>query len=101
MKWTSPCDQRVAFAKIHRRQCFVLWPFAVMAFTWVLFEKQIDALGFVGEIFTIFAGLYAIASLTFGFFNYRCPRCRSLIRYKPVTCRRCEALLKGPRSRSF
>lgn len=94
MKWTSPSDEREAFSKIHRRQCFVLWPFAVMAFTWVLFEKQIDALGFVGELFKIFAGLYAIASLTFGIFNYRCPRCRSLIRYKPVTCRRCEAILK-------
>jgi len=94
MKWASPDDQRVAFSKIHRRQCFVLWPFAAIAFTWILFEKQIDAIGFVGEIFKIFAGLYAIASLTFGFLNYRCPRCRSLIRYKPVTCRRCEATLK-------
>jgi hypothetical protein len=44
MKWASASDQREAFSKIHRRQCFVLWPFAVMAFTWVLFEKQIDAL---------------------------------------------------------
>lgn len=94
MKWTSPGDQREAFSKIYRRQCFVLLPFAAMAFIWVLFEKQIDALGFVGEIFKIFAGLYAIASLTFGFFNYRCPRCRSLILYKAVTCRRCEAQLK-------
>jgi hypothetical protein len=94
MKWTSPGDQREAFAKVHRRQCWVLWPFAAMAFIWVLFEKQIDAMGMPGEIFKIFIGLYAIASLTFGFLNYRCPRCWSLICYKPVTCRRCEAILK-------
>lgn len=65
-----------------------------MAFALVLFEKQIDAMGAAGDFFKFFVGLYAIASLTFGFLNYRCPRCRSLIRYKPTTCRRCEAVLK-------
>jgi hypothetical protein len=94
MKWTSPRDQREAFAKVYRRQCWVLWPFAVMAFSLVLFDKQLDALGRLGEAFTAFFGVYTIIALTFGFFNYRCPRCRSLIRYKPVTCRRCEAILK-------
>ena len=94
MKWTSPSDQREAFAKVHRRQCWVLWPFAAMAFAVVIFDKQLDALGPLGEAFIAFVGLYAIIALTYGFFNYRCPRCRSLIGYKPVTCRRCEAQLK-------
>ena len=94
MKWASHRDQREAFAKVHRRQCWVLWPFAVMAFSVVIFDKQLGALGRLGEAFTAFVGVYTIIALTFGFFNYRCPRCRSLIRYKPLTCRRCEAILK-------
>lgn len=94
MKWASPADQRAAFAKVHRRQCWVLWPFAIMAFAIVIFSKQINDLGPLGEAITGFFGLYAIFALTFGFLNYRCPRCRSLIRYKPATCRRCEAKLK-------
>lgn len=65
-----------------------------MAFGLVLFEKQIDALRPLGDFLKTFLGLYAIAALTFGFLNYRCPRCRSLIRYKPISCRRCEAILK-------
>ena len=65
-----------------------------MAFSVVLFDKQLGALGPLGEAFAAFVGVYTIIALTFGFFNYRCPRCRSLIRYKPVTCRRCKAILK-------
>jgi hypothetical protein len=56
-------------------------------------ECVLDALGTPGDAFIAFVGLYAIVALTYGFFNYRCPRCKSLIRYKPTTCRRCEAQL--------
>jgi hypothetical protein len=96
MKWASPVDQREAFAKVHSRQCWVLWPLAAMAFSVVIFEKQIEELGLLGQVFTAFVGLYAILSLTFGFLNYRCPRCKGLIYYKPTVCRRCEAQLKDP-----
>ena len=68
-----------------------------MAFAVVIFDKQLDALGPLSEAFTAFVGLYAIIALTYGFFNYRCPRCRSLIRYKPTICRHCEAYLRDRR----
>jgi hypothetical protein len=88
-------DQRLAFEKVYKRQCWVMWTLVAVIFLIAGFGDRILAMGDLSALIMIPLGLYMPFAIIFGVLNYRCPKCRWWIYYTPRYCRNCGALLKG------